>query len=715
MALGTEAPSTQTTGVDDRRNTDLQPGSLTHDRLSRLRRWVYAYEYNKQIEINEGQVARKYYNCKQWTTAEIKKLKRRGQAPVFDNRIGRKIDFLVGVEQRMRRDPKAFPRTPQHEHSADTATACLRFVADVNRWEQLSSGSMHAGLVTGIGAVWVGTERAGDGENDVKIRIVPDDRFFYDPRSVLRDFSDARFMGVHLWLDIDEAKERYPDAAEYFDGIMDMSKTGQSMFKLEEDRAMQWGDFENRRVRIIEIYYRTLDKASNRDTWMLCTFCGERDLGSGTSPYTDEYGQPDCPYVAWSPYIDEQGNRYGVVRSMKPMQDEINHRRSKFLHLLNSRQLFVRDKGSVDDLEKLRTELARPDGIVETNGMKWGEDIGVIDASKEIQGQFELLNESQAALENLGPNPGLVGKGGGIADQSGRAILAQRDSGMTELSPVFEAQRDWKLRCYRKMWARLRQTWTGERMIRITDEQDSVQFLSLNQYQIDPMTGGIQSNNVLNEIDVDIILDEGPDTILMQEELLQTISQLGEAALGPMGKVIIELSNVPNKERLLKILDQATAPPPEVVEMQQRMARLEELLKAAQVDQAISTTEKTRADTISTLMTAFTPPQPQTNELGQVTSAPAEGPNMTAAIGMMQAFPLRYSQPTLEQQGEMIEGGMGHNEQAEPQENMMQPGAQPMPPGAPLPGQVPPPAAEQISTSGGLPVDAQFAGMNGHG
>ena len=56
----------------------------------------------------------------------------------------------------------------------------------------------------------------------------------------------------------------------------------------------------------------------------------------------------------------------------------------------------------------------------------------------------------------------------------------------------------------------------------------------------------------------------------MNEELLQQFSQLGEAAAGPLGKIMIELSNVPRKEMLLNMIDRATAPPPEVVQMNQR-------------------------------------------------------------------------------------------------------------------------------------------------
>ncbi|TXH52121.1 MAG: hypothetical protein E6Q97_16845, partial [Desulfurellales bacterium] len=200
--------------------------------------------------------------------------------------------------------------------------------------------------------------------------------------------------------------------------------------------------------------------------------------------------------------------------------------------------------------------------------MRWGEDIGLIDSGQQIQGETELLGLSVSEIENFGPNPGLEGKGGGVADQSGRAILAQRDSGMLELAPVFDRLRSWKLRCYRKVWSRIKQAWTGERWIRITDDPRSPQFIGINQYTMDPQTMQISGRNVIAEIDVDIILDEEPDTITMNEELMQTFAQLGEAAAGPLGKILIELSNTPQKERLLKMLDQATAPAPEVAQMQ---------------------------------------------------------------------------------------------------------------------------------------------------
>ena len=661
--------------------------------IGKYKRWFNAYETNKTDEIEEQLKARQYYNGKQWTDEQIAKLKKRGQVPIWDNRIGRKIDFLVGVEQRMRRDPKGYPRTPKDEKTADTSTAAMRYVCDANRWEFVASAGTEDGLIDGIGVCCIGLKQTQTGL-DPTMLTVQRDRFFYDPRSMKPDFSDARYCGLHLWMDIDEAKEKWPHLADKFDALVDRANTTGVLMRAEQNHTVAWADFDNRRIRVVEFWERTVQG------WHFCNFTGDQEIESGPSPYLDEDRKPDCPYVAWSPYVDEVGNRYGPIRNMLPMQDEINHRRSKFLHRLNQKTTYIK-RGSVDDIDDFRKEVNKVDGVIEHDG-EWGKDTGIVDNSQDLKGQAELLAQSQASLENLGPNPGLIGKGGGVADQSGRAILAQRDSGMTELSPVFERNRDWKLRVYRKVWDRIKQAWTGEKWIRITDEDNAPQFIGLNQIEQNPMTGQVMAQNYIPMIDVDIIMEEGPDTITMNEELLQSLSQLGPGAVPP--KVFIELSNAPNKDRLFKLIDEASAPNPQIAEMQQRMARLEELLAAAKVDQAQADVESKRASTIATLATAFTPKQAPTDEFGNPSGPPPGPPDMGAAMAMMRAFPLQYGQPTLEQMAMSQPPAPPQSE-----EDQNEPEPQPINPMlAAQQGQDPgmPPMMP-----GGMPVDPQYAGM----
>jgi hypothetical protein len=524
-----------------------------HD-LGRKQKWFRAYEQNKQDELNEAREARQYYHDKQWTDAEVRKLRRRGQQPTTRNKIKRKIDFLVGIEQRLRRDPRAYARTPQHENDADVSTAALRFACDKALWPKIASEAMHHGLVSGVGVAFIGIAGADPHLVDVDV-----DRFFYDPRSVKPDFSDARFMGLHLWLDIDEAKERWPQSAQALGDMLESSGTASTTSQVEQDREQQWGDLESRRVRIVEFWER------KPGGWAFCFFSGEIVLEGGPSPYLDLEGRPDCPYEAWSPYIDERGVRYGLCRTMKSIQDEVNHSSSKLLHRITTRQFFYKE-GAVEDADEFSREIAKPDGKIKiAEHSKWGDDVGPVDDPMRLQGESERHQMALAEMENYGPNPGLIGQGQGVDGASGRALLAQRDSGMTELSPVFERHRDWKLRCYRKMWARIRQAWTAERWIRVTDDKDAIQFVQINGYQIDPATGQISGQNIVAEIDVDIMLDEGPDTITMNEELLQTLSQLSSIQ-PPMWKVFIELSNTPQKEKLFRMIDeaqQAMAPPPD--------------------------------------------------------------------------------------------------------------------------------------------------------
>lgn len=695
--LAPPAPAPQTTA-----GTDTQP--LDSADLQRKHRWFRAYETNKRREMDEQRVARQYYHDKQWTDEETKRLTSRGQQPTVRNRIKRKIDFLKGVEQRLRRDPKAFPRTPKHEHDADTATAALRFVCDMNRWEKVSSASMHDGLVSGVGVVFVGIER-----DDPKLKHASCDRFFYDPRSVENDFSDANYMGLHLWLDVDDAAAKWPQHAERLKAMVDATSVGVSLSQ-DADKEQQWGDFESRRVRVVEFWERKpMPGSLTGSAWYFCFFSGELTLDHGWSPYKGEHGEPDCPYEAWSPYVDEKGDRYGMVRTMKSVQDEINYSASKILHRIAVDRFFY-EEGSIEDVDELGKQLARPDGKIRITRGEWGKTVGIVDQGAKIQGETERFQLAVTEIENLGPNPGLVGKGEGVDGASGRALLAQRDSGMTELSPIFEQHRDWKLRVYRKAWQRSRQAWPGEKWIRITDDDKSVQFVGLNQYSIGqhPETGMpmLQGENVIAELDVDIMLNEGPDTITMNEELLQTLAQVGEAATGPLGRVLIELSNAPNKERLLKMLETATAPSPEIAAMQQRMAKMEEMLKAAEIDKATAEVENKRADTLSKLVTVATPPQQETDEFGNAVGPAPQAPDMLSAVAAMQMFPLMYGGPTLEQQSEQMA-----NQPPMPPDGQM-PGQPPMP-GPEGPMQPPmdaqgmPPdmmAPEQMTNAGALPV-----------
>ncbi|TXH52120.1 MAG: hypothetical protein E6Q97_16840 [Desulfurellales bacterium] len=332
-----------------------EPQHMETGKLGRKRDLFRSYEQNKESELAEAREARRYYHDKQWTDTERKKLRARGQQDTVRNRIKRKIDVLVGVEQRRRRDPKAYPRNPQDEQSATTATMGLRFACEKNLWEQVASQAAHCGFTSGIGAAWIGIEADARGVNEVAIRIVPEDRFFYDPRSVQHDFSDARYVGEHIWQDIEDAVAAHPKQEKELRAMVDSHGSSLTTHTVEEDYAHLWGDFERQRVRIVQMYEKKpLAPAMQGFGWYYCKFTGDLELEGAWSPYKDTYGIPEHPYEAWTCYIDERGQRYGVVRTMKSVQDEINHRASKVLWRLSTRQMHTRRNALLDPDETRR-------------------------------------------------------------------------------------------------------------------------------------------------------------------------------------------------------------------------------------------------------------------------------------------------------------------------------------------------------------------------
>src|SRR5215204_5284232 len=80
--------------------------------LERCKRCFDDYLDNKQAEINEQKESRRYRHGAQWTAKQIETFNLRKQPVVTYNRIGRKIDSVIGLIERLKQDPKTYPRSP---------------------------------------------------------------------------------------------------------------------------------------------------------------------------------------------------------------------------------------------------------------------------------------------------------------------------------------------------------------------------------------------------------------------------------------------------------------------------------------------------------------------------------------------------------------------------------------------------------------------------
>jgi hypothetical protein len=520
--------------------------------VSRLRRQFQDYAAQKEGEAREMIDARHYYHGDQWTRREIEQLRARKQPVTTENQIVKKVNGIIGLIERLRQDPKAYPRNPKQDEGAELATATLRFVLDNNDWKSKSSRVAGGAAIDGIAGIEYDLVPGDEGDPSLEMHIAYGDGFFYDPRSYDEGFTDARYLGIAKWVDLEQAKEIAPKKAGELDDLME---SGTDLTTIADvDREKNWVNTNEKKLRLIDHWYIKGGK------WRWCLYVGQTILMQGTSPFIDEKGKTFPRYRMFSAAVDHDGDRYGLNRNLKSPQDQLNHFNSKKSHIINTRRI-ISEKGAVDDIERARTEWAKSDGWVEINpGLKMEPDQST---TNDFKGLAEMATESRTYLENFGPNPSLIGQG--LEDSSGRAIQLLQQAAISELGPYLSAFKNWKIRVYRDIWNIIQRYWTKERWIRVTDDQNVAQFFQINKMQIDQY-GRPSIVNAIGSLDVDIIIDEAPDAVNMQADAVMVMQTLGPSFAQQYPEIMIELSPLPQsvKKPMLDKIQQKQSQPPQV-------------------------------------------------------------------------------------------------------------------------------------------------------
>src|SRR3990167_1408762 len=539
------------------------------DMLAKMRQQVEDFLHQTVDARAASEKCRDYKDGKQWTDAEKATLLKRRQAPIVINRVKPKVEGLLGLVSIRLSDPVAYPRTQKHDEVAEAATDGLRYVADNNVFNEIKLGVAENVFVEGYGGVIIDVKSTPADPAEINISEIPWDRIYFDPHSRRKDCLDARYMGIIIWMDEDEAQEKFPDID--FEEVFTVRLGENDTF---QDRA-QWIDRRGRRVRIAQHFY------IHKGVWHMCYFTDSQFLlPPMESPYLDEFSEPFNPIELVSAYVDRQNNRYGEVLSFLDPQDEINHRRSKALHLLSQRQTAAR-QGAVKDIAALKRELAKPDGHVEYTGEKG--DFEILQTSDMARGQFELYQDAKNELDAVSYNAQLSGERQG--DLSGKAIEKLQSAGTIELNGLFATLNGWEKRVYRQIWARIKQFWNEEKWVRITDDVENLRWVGFNakitaQQFLEEVindksepeikrkkaaaafTFMMQNNdpalevivdvkNDVAEMDVDIIIEQSFDSVNIQQEQFDLLAKFAQAGGDIDITELIRLSGIRGKDEMI--------------------------------------------------------------------------------------------------------------------------------------------------------------------
>lgn len=547
---------------------------------------VEMFEASEDATTTSRQLAerdRDYVDNIQLTSDQIKELNKRKQPVTIINRIKRKVDFLRGYEMGQRVDPRALPRTPKHEQDADGVQQGLRYVAEDQRFDQLRSRVFDNLVVEGAAGYRVSVKQGYDGEMEITISRVAWDRMFADPHSSEPDYSDAGYLGGVIWKDYDDAVAEYPDAIDFLNTTLDSASLSDTYDDKPKFRV--WADKKRKRIRVVFMWIK------REGVWYFAEFTKGGILKAGKSPFVTDKGESDCELIYGSAYVNRENERYGLVREMISPQDEINKRRSKALHLLNVSQITL-EEGAVNDIEKFRRESARPDGVKVVNP-GYFDKIRDDTRTELAAAHMQLLQEAKNEIDMMAGNIALQGNALQKSAASGKAIIASQQGGAMEIAPLMDSLRDMDVRVYRAIWYRIRQFWTAEKWVRVTDDERNVKWLGLNvdpqqgemlkQQNPDKIAGTVAS---VAQLDCDIIIDDAPDGLTPQLEQFQSLVELKKMDANgelPFRAILMAMPSLKNKEQVLAAMDEGKQVPPEVQQLQERMKMLEMAMAEAKV------------------------------------------------------------------------------------------------------------------------------------
>ena len=608
--------------------------------LTRYRRLNGWYKRERQLQGDfriEQMKDHKFYDGDQWDEDDKNELKARGQKATVFNQIKPTVDWVIGTEKRTRIDYQVLPRGKEDRPLAETKTKILKYVSDVNKEQFARSRAFEDAVKSGVG--WLEAGVKSDIEDEpVFVRWEDWRNIWWDTLHVEPDYSDARYLFRSKWVDFDIAASMFPDRV----GIIKLAVQKDDLYWQEEDQNIDVDPVEGEagfalelsgdtgvttwarnRVRLIEAWYKepmrglvlkgrrigTLNGVAydekNQAHIMLVNeglastvdairmgvrvmiFCSRGVLYDGPTPYNHNR----FPFIPiWAHRKKTDNSPYGMIRQLRDPQEDLNKRRSKALHILNTRQV-VADENATDDWDDIKSEVDRPDGLIR---LKPGTRFDFQTDTQLANEHVMLMNQDAEYIERTGGvNDEMMGRQTNAV--SGRAIQARQELGTTLTMTMFDNLRlAFQLTGEIKL-SLVEQFYSEEKTIRIQGAPNQWEFVDLN-YQ-DPDTG-----EMLNDItasQADFIIDQQNFTANMRqaafEQLMSMMEKLPPEVAMSLLDIVVDMSDVPLKEVLVQRIrditgqkDPAANPedPEELAKEQQKaqeQAKQQELLEAIQM------------------------------------------------------------------------------------------------------------------------------------
>ena len=509
-----------------------------------------------------------YYDGNQWTAAELAELKERGQQDTVLNIVRPTVDMMFAQYLERQADITLMGREVSDDGLGKIMTHMLKWLLDMADFDYYEGEVFMEGAVGGIGWFGVDVEEDEFGDDQIQVEQVPWEEMFWDPHARRPDFQDARYIHRVGWMDIDDVEELWDVEISHEDATAGWDDyTGQEAKAQEGSDPIEGGDHKPRRVPVIETWYKNSKKKLHQVIWTGNTFLvGGLEDSENENPHKADGDGIDLslyPFIPFRFARDKEGLPQGVVGWMKPEQDSLNHLHSKWQWGISSRQIVAEDN-AVEDIETLREEINKPDGIMLVGpGALADKRFQILDNLKDSQHLMQMMQFMIVMGQRVsGVNDATMGIGGVNSrsnQQEQTRIVQGAQMQARALTNLMLAKRQVARVALRMAAIHLK----TPRISRVMEPNGDEQVTPLNQpfAAEDPETGeSIEMQyNIADAMRYDVIMKTVPafDSVRQQQMLLVTEAAKSGVIPPPIAsRLIIELSNFHDKEKILQSLEQ---------------------------------------------------------------------------------------------------------------------------------------------------------------
>ena len=603
--------------------------------------WYYLEREKQSTNRLEMAMDVDFYDNMQWDPDDAQLLRDRGQMPLVFNEVAPMVDWIIGTQRRARVDWKVLPRAEDDVKSADIKTKVLKYVADVNRVAYNRSRAFDDAVKAGVG--WLDDGPRDDPTQDILYSKYEDWRnVLWDSSGYDHDLTDGRYIFRWRWVDEDIACMMFPERKAQIlraaqdhahnndrnweeDGWQspsDNTSTGKRGQLLASGSGLAI-DATRRRVKLIESQYRMPVKTkivasgpmkgaffNPADTTMADAIAQHRSqlvdrimMRVHVAVFTETDMLSRSVSIArhnrfsltpvWCYRRGRDRLPYGVIRRVRDIQMDLNKRASKALFMLNTNQIIV-DEGAVADLDELRDEADRPDGMIVK---KQGKEVIIRRDTDAATGQIQMMTlDAQSIQKSAGVSQENMGRQTNAV--SGEAIKARQLQGSVVTTEPFDNLRLATQIQGEKQLSLAEQFYTEEKVIRLTGAKGAIEWIHVNK----PETQADGSVRYLNDITASMA-----DFVVSEQDFAGTLRQVMFDSLNNMAQrlppevslrlltIATEFSDLPNKDEIANQIRQMTGdrdPGKELTpeEMQQQEQQMQQQQEAMQLQRETAMT-----------------------------------------------------------------------------------------------------------------------------